>query len=350
LKRKYEAELAKWRDELEDKDRDVVRARTDAERLLRDNQHIRDNLDEKINVVKGRDERIGDLEREIADLLAKNNVLINEKQRITENEQELMRDFNELKGELEAAKNELHEEKVGNGELRGKLEMLRKEMETKISILEHQLEAERRRNKLDFSNLDDKIRSEYAQRLRAELKALRKRYKEQTDKAKKEFMHVHSKRISELHEELSKERTECNAARSELDEVVNRINNYKDKIGELEGHNLQLQQKTQQLNNELEEHDSTNRARLGAKDREINQLHGDVTRARVDYETILEEKLALDTEIAVYKGLIEAEESRLARASKREAQEEERKNESSSDKEESGFFEKMKEKIEEAFD
>ena len=42
-------------------------------------------------------------------------------------------------------------------------------------------------------------------------------------------------------------------------------------------------------------------------------VQGDVTRARVDYETILEEKLALDTEIAVYKGLIQAEESRLAR-------------------------------------
>ncbi len=42
--------------------------------------------------------------------------------------------------------------------------MLRKEMDTKIAMLENQLEAERRRNKLDFSNLDDKIRSEYAKR------------------------------------------------------------------------------------------------------------------------------------------------------------------------------------------
>jgi hypothetical protein len=38
-------------------------------------------------------------------------------------------------------------------------------METKLAMLENQLEAERRRNKLDFSNLDDKIRSEYAKRL-----------------------------------------------------------------------------------------------------------------------------------------------------------------------------------------
>jgi hypothetical protein len=53
---------------------------------------------------------------------------------------------------------------VGNGVLTGKLELLRKEMETKLAMLEAQLEAERRRNKLDFSNLDDKIRSEYAKR------------------------------------------------------------------------------------------------------------------------------------------------------------------------------------------
>ena len=54
--------------------------------------------------------------------------------------------------------------KVGNGVLTGRLELLRKEMETKLAMLEAQLEAERRRNKLDFSNLDDKIRSEYAKR------------------------------------------------------------------------------------------------------------------------------------------------------------------------------------------
>ena len=36
-------------------------------------------------------------------------------------------------------------------------------------------------------------------------------------------------------------------------------------------------------------------------------------RVRHDFENILEEKLALDTEIAVYRGLIEAEERRLAK-------------------------------------
>ncbi len=42
-------------------------------------------------------------------------------------------------------------------------------------------------------------------------------------------------------------------------------------------------------------------------------LQDDMGRVRHDYENILEEKLALDTEIAVYRGLIEAEERRLAR-------------------------------------
>ena len=50
------------------------------------------------------------------------------------------------------------------GHVSVELELLRKEMETKLAMLEAQLEAERRRNKLDFSNLDDKIRSEYAKR------------------------------------------------------------------------------------------------------------------------------------------------------------------------------------------
>ena len=42
-------------------------------------------------------------------------------------------------------------------------------------------------------------------------------------------------------------------------------------------------------------------------------LQEEMGRVRHDFENILEEKLALDTEIAVYRGLIEAEERRLAK-------------------------------------
>ena len=44
-------------------------------------------LEGKMALVRGKEERVWELEREIADLLARNNVLLNEKQRMAENEQ-----------------------------------------------------------------------------------------------------------------------------------------------------------------------------------------------------------------------------------------------------------------------
>lgn len=47
----------------------------------------RNLLEEKIALVKGRDEKFSELEREIADLLGKNNILLNEKERVREQAQ-----------------------------------------------------------------------------------------------------------------------------------------------------------------------------------------------------------------------------------------------------------------------
>jgi hypothetical protein len=47
---------------------------------------IRDLLEAKSGLVKGRDDRIAELEKEIADILGRNNILINEKDRMIEHE------------------------------------------------------------------------------------------------------------------------------------------------------------------------------------------------------------------------------------------------------------------------
>jgi hypothetical protein len=48
---------------------------------------IRELLEEKNKQMKGREERIALLEKEIADILGRNNILINEKERMKEHEQ-----------------------------------------------------------------------------------------------------------------------------------------------------------------------------------------------------------------------------------------------------------------------
>ena len=62
-------------------------------------------------------------------------------------------------------------------------------------VLEEQLEQERRRTTLDFSDRDFKMKSEYEKRLKSELKGLRKKYRQETERTKNEFMNLHLKKV-----------------------------------------------------------------------------------------------------------------------------------------------------------
>ena len=64
-----------------------------------------------------------------------------------------------------------------------------------IQLLETELEEERKRNKVDLSALDKELKSDYESRLRAEMASLRRVYEEQTEKAKTEFMYLHSAKV-----------------------------------------------------------------------------------------------------------------------------------------------------------
>ena len=52
---------------------------------------------------------------------------------------------------------------------------------------------------------------------------------------------------------------------------------------------------------------------MNGKEKELEIVKEESNQQRKEYENILEIKLALDTEIAVYKSLIDAEEKRISR-------------------------------------
>ena len=53
---------------------------------------------------------------------------------------------------------------------------------------------------------------------------------------------------------------------------------------------------------------------VGAKDREINKLLDELRRHQEQYQNLMDTKIILDMEIAVYRKLLESEEDRLGLA------------------------------------
>ena len=83
------------------------------------------------------------------------------------------------------------------------------------------------------------------------------------------------------------------------------------RVSELESSNLTLSQKLGDLAQQMEDTSSAHRAQLAAKDNEIKRLLDELSRQLEEYQNLMDTKIGLDMEIAVFRRLLESEEDRL---------------------------------------
>jgi len=317
VKNKYEAEINDWRAKYEEAQNIIAQIKIDLGNLKQDNSQLNLKVNDKLGLLRERDASITNLEAEIREILSKLNLLQGEKGKLIENETVYKSDITDLKKELDSSKRLLDGERLRRSELEGKLKSMEQDMKFKMQVLETELQEERKSKQFDFASIDRELKSEYEKRLRAELVKLRKMYEEQTEKAKNEFMYLHSNKLAELQEVLSAERASNSGARGEIKEWSSRLEQYKRTISQLESGKLALEQQIADLSAALEEQGATFRSQMSSKDNEVKLLHKEINSLRTEYEKLVEIKQALAMEITIYRNIIEGEEKRIRKVSRK---------------------------------
>jgi len=321
MKKNFELEISEWKTKLTDAQNFIAQMKIQIDNVQQDNKKLNIKVNEKLDILKERDAHIANLEAEFNELHSKLNILQNEKGKLLDNEAVYKSDLSDLKKELDSSRKNYDKEKMKNAELENQIATLDKDLKFKIQLLETELKEEKKRNKIDFNAIDRELKSDYENRLRSEMESLRRVYGEQTEKAKHEYMHLHSKKLAELQEQLSKERSNAMAGKSELSDWKSRVDQYKAIINQLETDKSMLQQQLQQqvsdLKSKLDEQGSTFRSQMKSKDTEVMILQKDINKLRAEYERLVEIKQALALEIEIYKNIIEGEEKRIRKVSKK---------------------------------
>lgn len=311
VKQIYDTEIDSLKEALDGLSRQYNQLKVASEGLLNENEDLKDTLRRKDNDLKNTGDTVTSLQDEVRQLNSRLGDMENAKTKTQEKLDEVLPEIARLKEKLNDAKKQLDDEVLRKAELENQCQRLDEDLKFKISLLEQQLEEVKTRKEIEITEMDGKLQEEYEDRLQKALNELRDVYDKQMAQNREDFAKLYETRVNELQNHLSSERGKASSSTSSLAEARNRIETLVTKISELEGANLKLNQKISDLAQDIEDQNSNHKAQLTAKDDEIKRLLDELNNQMNEYQTLMDTKVALDMEIAVFRRLLESEEDRL---------------------------------------
>lgn len=311
VKHIYDAEIESLKDALDALSKQYNQLKVASEGLLNENEELKDSLRRRDNDLKSSENMIGDLQNEIRDLSSKMGTIESERKKTQEKLDEVLPEVQKLQDKLAEAKKMLDDEVLKKADLENHCQRLDEELKFKIQLLEQQLTEVKTRKETEISSMDSKIKEEYEDRLKQALNELREVYDKQMAQNREDFTKLYETRVQELQSALSEERGKASSGEQSLKESKSRIEALMTRVTELESSNLTLTQKLADLAQNMEDTNSAHRAQLAAKDNEIKRLLDELSRQLEEYQNLMDTKIGLDMEIAVFRRLLESEEDRL---------------------------------------
>merc|ERR1712002_1341308 len=311
LKSKYDDQLEDWKKQCEDKDKEIAALKAEITKLKAEIKKLTESNANKDGTIKERDLTIEGLRAEISKLQVSLSMFQNQKEIYEFQIARLQGEISYLTGELNAITNALAAEQNRSMDLGNRLVSMEKELRFKIDVLGSELKSERGKTNIDISSLDTRIQGEYADRLKAELKILRKMYEEHMRQTEETLERTYKTKISDLEVQLA---VQMNAVKptEDITELKIELEKYKKKIEELDSNNRDLSLQWSKLSVELREQEANFQAKMTTKEIEMAYL----VKENAEYKKLYEEmrsKLLLEaSEVKVYNRLITPEMDRIS--------------------------------------
>jgi len=317
LQSKYDDQLTDWKKKCDDKDKEIAALKAEIVKLKAEIKKLKESNANKDGTIKERDLTIEGLRAEISKLQATLAMFQNQKEIYEFQITRLKGEVTYLTGELNAMTNAHAAEQNRSLDLGNRLTSMEKELRFKIDVLGSELKSERGKTNIDISSLDTRIKNEYADRLKDELKVLRKIYEEHMRVSHETLEMTYKKKISDLEVSLA---VQMNSVKPTEDITELRINleKYKKKIEELDSNNRDLSMQWSRLSVELRDKEATFNAKMSAKEIEMAYLAKQNAEYKKMYEEMRSKLLYEESEVKVYNRLITPEVDRIRRVSSRQ--------------------------------
>ncbi|KAF8363010.1 hypothetical protein PRIPAC_89933 [Pristionchus pacificus] len=246
-------------------------------------------------------EKLSVLEAEI-------NLLKRKIAHIEEDVVRIKKENHRLIGELQRARNELDQETLN-----------RIDHQTRVQALLEEIDFVRRVHDQEIKELQSMVsrdttpenREFFKNELASAIRDIRQEYDQRMLTNRTDIESWYKLKVQEIATSSNRQTMEHVYQKEEIRRLRIHLSDLRSKLADLEGRNALLEKQTEELNYQLEDDQRSYEAALNDRDASIRKIREECQALMVELQMLLDKKQTLDAEIAIYRKLLEGEETRV---------------------------------------
>lgn len=307
IKAMYEGELSEARKVIEETQRARQAIEAQIAKLQGDLTMYRKKYED---VLRGRDDdkaKIDQLLSQLADAEAEVNMLRRKIEILEEDVHRLKKENQRLNAELQRARTDLDQETLNRIDYQNQVQTLLEEIDFIRRVHDQEIKE---LQALAARDTTAENREYFKNELMNAIRDIRSEYDNVAESNKSDMESWYKLKVQEVQTQSARANMEQGYQKEETKRLRTQLNDLRSKLGDLESRNSLLEKQVQALSYQLEDDQRGYEAALNDRDAQIRKMREECQSLMVELQMLLDTKQTLDAEIAIYRKMLEGEESR----------------------------------------
>lgn len=226
---------------------------------------------------------------------------------LTGEQNRLNNDNARLYDDLQKARADLDEETLGRIDFQNQVQTLMEELEFLRRV--HEQEVKELQALLAQAPAD--TREFFKNELALAIRDIKDEYDMIAQQGKTDMESWYKLKVSEVQGSANRQAMESTYQRDEVNRMRTNIGDLRGKLGDLENKNALLEKQVQELNYQLADDQRQYEAALNDRDATLRRMREECQTLVAELQALLDTKQMLDAEIAIYRKMLEGEETRV---------------------------------------
>lgn len=306
IKKKYAGELSESRKKIDDGAREKADIDVKVSRLQDDIAEYRRLFDEADSARESDDDKVKMYTSMIGDAHSEARLINQRMKSLNDEAARLTKDNKRAWDELQNVRKELDQESLGRIDFQNQTQTLMEELEFLRRI--HDQEVKELQALL--LNQPTDTREFFKNELALAIRDIRGEYDMIAQQNRADMESWYKLKVSEVQSATNRSMMDTNTQRDEVKRMRDNIGDARAKFADLEAKNAMLEKQVQQLTYHLEDDQRQYESALNDRDDQLRRMREECQALVAELQALLDTKQMLDTEIAIYRKMLEGEESR----------------------------------------